>query len=148
MSTTITYEGTMPGSRMQGEVVERHSDGSVTVVHPDGSPWRYTVRPEHIIVDEATPTAAEPDTFRTVLLRTALDLGAADPNPAFTALLQQMGNLAWMPLDAREQFDAMLRANFTGSINEAEVQHADWCHTVLGCTEPGHCTCDAEEAYL
>lgn len=67
-----------------------------------------------------TTTAAEPDTFRTVLLRTALDLGAADPNPAFSALLQQMGNLTWMPLDAREQFDAMLRANFTGSINEDE----------------------------
>ena len=70
MSTTITYEGTMPGSRIQGEVIERHADGSVTVVHPDGSPWRYTVRPEHIVVDEATPTAAVTSqthpTFRTL----------------------------------------------------------------------------------
>lgn len=85
MSTTITYEGTLPGSRIQGELIERHADGSVTVVHPDGSPWRYTVRPEHIIVDEATPTAAEPDTFRTVLLRTALDLGAGDGPTAASA---------------------------------------------------------------
>lgn len=43
-----------------------------------------------------------------------------DQNPEFTALLEQMAELIYMPLDAREQFDAMLRANFTGSINEAE----------------------------
>jgi len=41
-----------------------------------------------------------------------------DQNPAFTALLEQMAELIYMPLDAREQFDAMLRANFEGEVNE------------------------------
>lgn len=39
-------------------------------------------------------------------------------NPEFTALLEQMSELIYMPLDAREQFDAMLRANFEGEIND------------------------------
>lgn len=41
-----------------------------------------------------------------------------DQNPEFTALLQQMSELIYMPLDAREQFDAMLRENFEGLVNE------------------------------
>lgn len=39
-------------------------------------------------------------------------------NPEFDALLQQMSELIYMPLDAREQFDAMLRENFEGQVNE------------------------------
>jgi len=41
-----------------------------------------------------------------------------DQNPEFTRLLQEMSELIYMPLDAREQFDAMLRENFNGSIND------------------------------
>lgn len=36
----------------------------------------------------------------------------------FESLLARMAELATMPLDAREQFDAMLRANFEGEIND------------------------------
>jgi hypothetical protein len=25
---------------------------------------------------------------------------------------------------------------------EKGVSHADWCHTVIGCSSPGHCSCD------
>ncbi|WP_263971439.1 hypothetical protein [Microbacterium algeriense] len=39
-------------------------------------------------------------------------------NPEFTALLKQMSELIYVPLDAREQFDAMLRENFTGQVND------------------------------
>lgn len=38
-------------------------------------------------------------------------------NPEFTRLLQEMSELIYMPLDAREQFDAMIKANFEGEIN-------------------------------
>jgi len=41
-----------------------------------------------------------------------------DQNPEFTALLEQMSELIYVPLDAREQFDAMLRENFTGQVND------------------------------
>ena len=41
-----------------------------------------------------------------------------DQNPEFTALLKQMSELIYVPLDAREQFDAMLRENFSGQVNE------------------------------
>ncbi|KXC06429.1 hypothetical protein [Microbacterium hominis] len=78
MSTTITYEGTLPGSRIEGKVIERHADGSVTVEHPEGGGWTYRVRPEHIIMD--TPTAVEhapASAFRTALLRVALAGGQA-----------------------------------------------------------------------
>lgn len=44
-----------------------------------------------------------------------------DQNPEFTRLLQEMSELIYMPLDAREQFDAMLRENFTGQVNDEEV---------------------------
>ncbi|QGJ95244.1 hypothetical protein QDA11_gp24 [Microbacterium phage Jayden] len=40
----------------------------------------------------------------------------------FESLLAQMSNLTWMPLDAREQFEAMLRENFEGMVNDAEEQ--------------------------
>jgi len=40
--------------------------------------------------------------------------------PSFEKLLAQMSELRSIPLDAREQFDAMLRANFTGQINDDE----------------------------
>lgn len=40
--------------------------------------------------------------------------------PSFEKLLAQMSELTSIPLDAREQFDAMLRANFTGQINDDE----------------------------
>jgi len=40
----------------------------------------------------------------------------------FESLLAQMSELTWMPLDAREQFDAMLRENFTGMVNDDEEQ--------------------------
>ena len=36
----------------------------------------------------------------------------------FNTLLNQMAELDFMPLDAREQFDAMLRENFIGMIND------------------------------
>ncbi|QGJ89415.1 hypothetical protein PBI_SMARTIES_10 [Microbacterium phage Smarties] len=36
----------------------------------------------------------------------------------FESLLAKMSELTSIPLDAREQFDAMLRENFTGSIND------------------------------
>ncbi|MCZ0710571.1 hypothetical protein OYT00_11220 [Microbacterium paraoxydans] len=39
-------------------------------------------------------------------------------NPEFDALLKQMSELIYMPLDARERFDAMLRENFTGQVND------------------------------
>lgn len=39
-------------------------------------------------------------------------------NPEFERLLNEMAALDSMPLDAREQFDAMLRENFVGMINE------------------------------
>lgn len=52
MSTIITYEGTLPGSRIKGELIERHADGSLTVEHPHGDGWTYRVRPEHIIAQE------------------------------------------------------------------------------------------------
>lgn len=39
-------------------------------------------------------------------------------NPEFTALLKQMSELIYVPLDAREQFDAMLRENFAGQVND------------------------------
>lgn len=29
---------------------------------------------------------------------------------------------------------------------DRESRHDDWCHVVLGCSEPNHCTCDANEA--
>lgn len=45
-----------------------------------------------------------------------------DQNPEFTRLLQEMSELIYVPVDAREQFDAMLRQNFTGSTN------GDVCH--------------------
>lgn len=44
-----------------------------------------------------------------------------DQNPEFTRLLQDMSELIYMPLDAREQFDAMLRENFEGLLNDEEV---------------------------
>ena len=43
-----------------------------------------------------------------------------DQNPEFDNLLQQMSELIYMPLDARERFDAMLRENFQGLINDEE----------------------------
>lgn len=36
----------------------------------------------------------------------------------FESLLAQMAELSSIPLDAREQFDAMLRSNFEGAIND------------------------------
>ena len=39
----------------------------------------------------------------------------------FESLLAKMSELTWMPLDAREQFDAMLRANFEGALNDEDV---------------------------
>jgi hypothetical protein len=61
MTTTITYEGTLPGSRIEGELVQRHEDGSVTVAHPDGNGWTYRVRPEHIIAEDTSsqPTVVD-----------------------------------------------------------------------------------------
>lgn len=50
--STITYEGTLPGSRIQGELVERHADGSVTVEHLDGGGWTYRVQPGSIIAED------------------------------------------------------------------------------------------------
>ncbi|AVR56142.1 hypothetical protein PBI_BEEBEE8_57 [Microbacterium phage BeeBee8] len=41
-----------------------------------------------------------------------------DNNDTFETLLAKMADLTWIPLDAREQFDAMLRENFSGSIND------------------------------
>lgn len=41
-----------------------------------------------------------------------------DRNTEFDDLLRQMSELIWMPLDARERFDAMLRESFG---DEAEV---------------------------
>ncbi len=102
---TITYEGTLSGSRIEGKVISRNEDGSITVEHPDGGGWTYTVRPELIIVDTPPTVDAGDDIL-------------AEPNPGFTSLLQQMSNLTWMPLDARERFDAMLRESFTGLINK------------------------------
>lgn len=67
MTTTITYEGTMPGSRIQSELIERHEDGSVTVVHPDGNPWTYRVRAEQIIAEDTTAT--EETTVERVILK-------------------------------------------------------------------------------
>jgi len=29
-------------------------------------------------------------------------------------------------------------------MTQTEPQHADWCHTVIGCIEPDHCTCDVK----
>ena len=46
-------------------------------------------------------------------------------HPQFAALLQQMSELSYIPLDAREQFDAMLRENFTGSINDDIIAEGD-----------------------
>ena len=67
MSTTITYEGTMPGSRIQGELVERHADGSLTVVHPEGAPWTYRVQPERVIAEVTAPvTSLTHPTLRTL----------------------------------------------------------------------------------
>lgn len=43
-----------------------------------------------------------------------------DQNPEFDALLAQMAELIYMPLDARERFDAMLRENFEGMVNDDE----------------------------
>lgn len=43
-----------------------------------------------------------------------------DQNPEFDNLLQQTSELIYMPLDARERFDAMLRENFQGLINDEE----------------------------
>lgn len=45
---TITYEGTMPGSRITGRVVSV-SATHVQVVHPDGDPWRYSVPRERVV---------------------------------------------------------------------------------------------------
>ncbi len=42
----------------------------------------------------------------------------------FESLLAKMGTLTWMPLDAREQFEAMLRANFEGMVNDDEEMDA------------------------
>jgi len=38
----------------------------------------------------------------------------------FESLLARMAELTWMPLDARERFDDMLRSNFNGSINDED----------------------------
>lgn len=100
MTTTITYEGTLPGSRIEGELVQRHPDGSVTVAHPDGNGWTYRVRPEHIIAERTVDT--------------------------FASLLERMSNLASIPLDAREQFNDMLLQNFTGSINDDIIAEGDY----------------------
>jgi hypothetical protein len=62
-----------------------------------------------------------------------------DQNPNFTSLLQQMSKLTWMPLDARDQFDAMLRANFTGNIND-EPQPCPRCEALPG--DNDHCIWD------
>lgn len=42
-----------------------------------------------------------------------------DQNPEFTRLLQEMSELIYLPLDAREQFEAMLRENFPSMFEEA-----------------------------
>ncbi|QDF16019.1 hypothetical protein H3N89_gp54 [Microbacterium phage MonChoix] len=39
-------------------------------------------------------------------------------NDTFESLLLRMSELTWMPLDAREKFDEMLRVNFDGNIND------------------------------
>lgn len=44
----------------------------------------------------------------------------------FEALLAKMAELAFMPLDAREQFENMLQQNFTGSINDSEIEEGDY----------------------
>ena len=92
MGVTITYEGTLPGSRIEGKVIERHSDGSVTVEHPAGDGWTYRVRAEDIISERT--------------------------DDIFESLLERMSLLASIPLDARESFEAMLRENFEGAIND------------------------------
>jgi len=43
---------------------------------------------------------------------------------SFESLLQQMSELASIPLDAREQFDAMLRENFPSMVNDDEEMGA------------------------
>lgn len=26
----------------------------------------------------------------------------------------------------------------------SDAEHADWCHVVIGCIEPNHCTCETD----
>lgn len=51
-----------------------------------------------------------------------------DQNPEFARLLQEMSELIYMPLDAREQFDNMLQQNFTGSVNDDEIEKGDYTY--------------------
>lgn len=44
-----------------------------------------------------------------------------DRNREFDDLLRQMSELIWLPLDARERFDAMLRENFPSMADHMEV---------------------------
>ncbi|QBZ72982.1 hypothetical protein SEA_PHRIENDS_56 [Microbacterium phage Phriends] len=46
-------------------------------------------------------------------------------NDTFENLLARMAELAWIPLDAREQFEHMLQQNFTGSINDDIIAEGD-----------------------
>lgn len=49
----------------------------------------------------------------------------AAPADTFESLLARMADLTWIPLDAREQFDAMLREHFGGLINEEAGDEAE-----------------------
>ena len=44
----------------------------------------------------------------------------------FETLLAKMSELNSIPLDAREQFEEMLKQNFTGAINDDEIAEGDY----------------------
>lgn len=48
--------------------------------------------------------------------------------------------------EALAEFDEWHDALIAEATPAQPVAHDDWCHTVSGCTEPNHCTCDPTSA--
>lgn len=101
---TVQFSRVQPGY-WKGE--EEPPVGGLAVLMDDGG-YRYTsTRPYGI-----------PAEF---VYRIVEDAPSEPGDDAFEDLLRQMADLTWMPLDARERFDAMLRVSFPSLTDDEEV---------------------------
>lgn len=134
---TITYEGTLSGSRIEGKVISRNEDGSVTVEHPDGDGWTYRVRPEHIITDSDAGEEVEqaPRTVQIAIndnegyaadqIRTHITL--KDMLESIQDAIEEFGEDATVVLDNGQRYGASYGSFTRAYGNALEITDADAC---------------------